>query len=598
MLLIPQPASRALGAVAVAALLFGVAACASKPATESVASAPASTPAAAPSVPVTNLPPWADHLKQYEEAYFVANPTFAVSQGRHEFDGHLPDWSAAGLQQQVEWLQQQRKQAQAYTDAMLTPQQRFEREYLLARIDGDLFWLQDAAQPFHNPAFYTGSLDPSVYLSRPYAPLEARMKAFIAYARAVPAAAAEIRANLQTPMPKTFVQYGIAAFAGYADFYRKDVPAIFADIKDPDLQVALAASIAQAADAMQGLADWMKTLQASANDDFALGPDRFAKMLYATERVDTPLPELEKIGRADLQRNLDALKQACAQYAPGKTLHDCVLKMNHDKPKDGPVEEARKQLVMLRQFVADHQIVTIPSDERALVHEAPPYNSANSAYIDVPGPFDKGMPSTYYIAPPDPSWSKADQEAYIPGKADLLFTSVHEVWPGHFLQFLHSNRSPFQFGQLFVGYAFAEGWAHYAEQMMWDAGLGNGDPETHVGQLSNALLRDVRFLCAIGMHTQGMSVQTCETLFREQAFQDPGNARQQAARGTYDPAYLNYTMGKLMIMKLRADWTASRGGRDAWRAFHDQFLSYGGPPIPLVREQMLGDQDDGALFAE
>jgi len=183
----------------------------------------------------------------------------------------------------------------------------------------------------------------------------------------------------------------------------------------------------------------------------------------------------------------------------------------------------------------------------------------------------------------------------VPGQADLLFTSVHEIWPGHFLQFLHANRSPDSFGQVFVGYAFAEGWAHYSEELMIEAGLGKGAPEYRVGQLSNALLRNVRYLCAIGLHTKGMSVETCDTMFRKEAYQDPGNARQQAARGTYDPAYLNYTLGKLMIRKLRADWTAAHGGRGAWLAFHDQFLSSGGPPIPLVREQMLG-KADGSLF--
>jgi uncharacterized protein (DUF885 family) len=148
-----------------------------------------------------------------------------------------------------------------------------------------------------------------------------------------------------------------------------------------------------------------------------------------------------------------------------------------------------------------------------------------------------------------------------------------------------------------VGYAFAEGWAHYTEEMMWEAGLGDGDPETHIGQLSNALLRNVRFLSAIGLHTKGMTVEESERMFREQAFQDPGNSRQQAARGTYDPAYLNYTMGKLMIRKLREDWTRERGGQEGWqwKQFHDAFLSYGGPPIPLVRKAMLGGGSGPAL---
>ena len=179
----------------------------------------------------------------------------------------------------------------------------------------------------------------------------------------------------------------------------------------------------------------------------------------------------------------------------------------------------------------------------------------------------KGLPSIYYVAPPDPSWSKAEQLAYIPGRSDLLFTSVHEVWPGHFLQFLHSNRSQSKFGQIFVGYAFAEGWAHYAEEMMWEAGLGSGDPETHIGQVQNALLRNARYLSAIGLHARGMTTKASEKLFLEETYQDAATARQQAARGTFDPAYLNYTLGKLMNRKLRDDWTASRGGKAAWKQF-------------------------------
>jgi len=264
------------------------------------------------------------------------------------------------------------------------------------------------------------------------------------------------------------------------------------------------------------------------------------------------------------------------------------------KPKDGPVLAARAQLAQLRQFIVDHSIVDIPGTEEAKVEQAPAYKAQNAAYINIPGPYEKNMPSVYYIAPPDPTWTKAEQQAYIPGESDLLFTTVHEVWPGHFLQFLHSNRSPWRFGQLMVGYAFAEGWAHYTEEMMVEEGLAKGSPERHIGQLLNALLRNVRFVCAIGLHTGGMKVSECETMFRDKAYQDPGNARQQAARGTYDPAYLNYTMGKLMIRKLRTDWIAENPGRSL-RQFHDEFLSMGGPPIPLVRDQMLRSRG-GELF--
>jgi hypothetical protein len=538
---------------------------------------------------------WTKHVREFENRYFALNPPFAVQQGRHEYDGRLPDWTAAGIRAEAQWLHGQRTQAETFDQNTLSASQRFERQYLLSHVDTDLFWLEEAEQPFTNPAFYLGALDPSVYLTRPYAPAEARLKAFVGYAHAVPAAAAQIRANLRTPLPKSFIKYGVDGFGGFPDFYRKDVPKIFAEVKDPALQADLTTAVEPAARAMQDLADWLSSGNLQATENFALGSAKFADMLRMTERVTTPIAELERAGRADLDRNITALKQACAVYLPGGTIEACVAKVNADKPSGGAVEGARAQLGMLRQFVVDHNLVGIPGTEQALVAEAPPYQRSNFAYIDIPGPYDKGMPSVYYIAPPDPTWSKADQDAYVPGQSILLFTSAHEVWPGHFVQFLHANRSASEFGQLFVGYAYAEGWAHYSEEMMWEAGFGNGAPEAHIGQLSEALLRNVRFLCAIGLHTQGMSMATCETMFREQAYQDPGGARQQATRGTYDPGYLNYTMGKLMIRKLRADWTATHGGRTGWRAFHDQFLSYGGPPIPLVREQMLGTAQ-GDLF--
>jgi uncharacterized protein (DUF885 family) len=270
--------------------------------------------------------------------------------------------------------------------------------------------------------------------------------------------------------------------------------------------------------------------------------------------------------------------------------------MDANKPAAGAVQAARDQLDGLRRFVLDKDLASIPSDDVALVDEAPAYARSNFAYINIPGPFERDQPAIYYIAPPDPSWPEAMQRDYTPGAANLLFTSVHEIWPGHFLNFLHARRSEFPFGRLFVGYAFSEGWAHYTEELMWEAGLGDGDPEIHIGQLSNALLRNARFLAAIGLHAGGMTLEQAQALFVEAGLQDEGTARQQAARGTYDPAYLNYTLGKLMIRQLREDWTRERGGREAWKAFHDAFLSYGGPPIPLVRAQMLGGAPEARFW--
>jgi len=532
---------------------------------------------------------WPAFMQRYIDQDFRANPAFAVQQGKHEYDGQLPDWSETGLRNEIARLRSAIAAAQSHNPRRLTRVQRFERDYLIARTRGALFWLETADAPHTNPAYYMNNgLDPSVYVTRPYAPAATRLRAFIAYLREIPRAARQIRANLRTPLPVSFIDYGKSAFGGFADYYPGDGTAAFAEVQDPALQAELRTAARDASQAMRGLATWLESQRATATTNFALGPQRFAQMIRDTEMVDIPLDQLETIGRADLRRNQQALQAACARFAPGATIQACMDRMGARKPEGGPVAGARRQLVGLREFLISHDIVSIPGTEVAHVEEAPPYNRQNSAYIDIPGPYETGLPSVYYIAPPDPSWTPEVQAGFVPGERDLLFTSVHEVWPGHFLNFLHANRSPFVFGRVYVGYAFAEGWAHYGEEMMWDAGLGDGDAETHVGQLSNALLRDCRFLSAIGMHSGRMTQEQSRQLFLTECYQDEGNARQQSARGTYDPAYLNYTMGKLMIRRLRDDWTRTRGGRRAWKAFHDRFLSYGGPPIPLVRAQMMG----------
>ena len=539
---------------------------------------------------------WGKFLDGFLTGYFPRNPDFAVYQGRHEFDGKLPDWSEEGLADQIAFLEKTLADAQAMVPAKLDDDQKFERDYLIAVVKGELFWLKSADWPHRNPAFYTGTLDPSVYVTRPYADVTTRAKAFIAYARAVPKATEQIRANLKSPLDPYAIDYGVNAFGGYATFFTGDARAAFAEVTDEAVKKDLEAATAEASKAMQGLADWLKAEKATAKVGYAIGPQLFSQMLADTEMVDLPLAELKAIGEADLKRNQQALATACAQFAPGATMPDCMAKLAKDKPEDGPVAEARRQLPELRAFLVDKDLVSIPGTEEAKVEESPPYNRQNSAYIDIPGPYEKGLPSVYYISPPDPSWAPEVQAEYIPPKKDLLFTSVHEVWPGHFLNFLHANRAKSFFGRLFVGYAYAEGWAHYTEEMMWEAGLGKGDPEVHIGQLANALLRNCRYLSAIGLHTGGMSVDQSIALFRDQCYVDEGNARQQALRGTYDPGYLNYTLGKLMIRKLRADWTAGKGGREAWKAFHDAFLSYGGPPVPMVRAAMMEEKTPKAVF--
>jgi uncharacterized protein (DUF885 family) len=544
---------------------------------------------------------WGNYMETFLKGYFPINPAFAIYQGRHEYDGQLADFSPAGLKAMIDYRKDAIAKAQAIDAGKLSDGQKFERQYLINTMQSELFWIEEADQPHKNPAYYVGALDPSVFIARPYADAETRMKAFIKYLGNIPAAAAQIKANLKLPLPATFVKYGQAGFGGFATSYAGDAKAAFASVKDSALQAEYDAAAAKAAAAMNDLADYVGSQPGTAGG-FELGAATFANMVKKTEGVDIALPELTAIGTADLKRNQAALATICARYAPGATMQACMDKMSANKAADGPVAEARRQLPPIKAFLADKDLVSIPGTEEAKVEESPPYNRQNSAYIDIPGPFEKGLPSVYYISPPDPAWDKKTQDEFVPGKADLLGTSIHEIWPGHFLNFLHANRAESLFGRLFVGYGYAEGWAHYTEEMMVEAGLaeagvmqGLTPDEIRIGQISNALLRDCRFISAIGLHSGTMSVEQSKQFFINECFQSEGTAIQQSARGTYDPAYLNYTLGKLMIKQLRDDWT--KGDKTKWKKFHDAFLSYGGPQIPMVRQAMLKEAEAKAVFA-
>jgi len=535
--------------------------------------------------------PWDEFVATVIDDYYRQNPESAADAGLHQYDGQMSDLSMASIEAYADWIDSVLAEAASYTD--LEGIEAFERDYLSANLSGSLFWLRDSEFLTKNPLAYSGAIGVSVYVDREYAPLEQRMRAYTQYMEQLPGMLKQMKENLQPPLPAPYVEMGFRIFSGMVEYLSTTVPGIFASVEDEQLQRQFKAANDAAVEAIQQSADWLDGLKVTATDDYALGEERFLKMLRTGQGVDVTLAELKAAGQRDLDRNLAMLHEACAEFAPGASTTDCVGRVGANKPPEGAVGGARRQLPMLKKFVIDNNIASIPGIEDALVDEAPPHRRFNFAYINIPGPFETGLPSTYYIAPPNPEWSEEDQLAYIPGETDLLATSVHEVWPGHFLQFLHSNRTENNVGQHFGTYTFSEGWAHYTEQMMVDAGLGDGDPEVRIGQLLNALLRNVRYLSAIGLHTEGMTVEESQAMFEEKAFQDFGNASQQAYRGTYDPGYLNYTLGKLMINKLRSDWTTGKGGQEAWGKFHDQFLSYGVPPIPLIREQMLGDDYDG-----
>ena len=534
---------------------------------------------------------FAELLREFTQEYYDLSPTAAVNSGLHAYDGRLPDNSPEGVRTKVAWLEAMRRRTAAIDAQRLGAKQRLVRDYLAVAIDTELFNIQ-ALKVLENNVWYGYlPLDPDVYLSRQYAPLSVRMDAYTRHVEGLPAAVAAMRRTLK-PMPSGHAGVFQGYVAGLAEFVTTLPYDVFAEVDDPARQAAMKQANDRAAAALRDLAQWIEA--SPRNEAFALGPEKIAEMLWAFERVDTPIEELKALAERDLERNLLALQRACASFAPGSSLKDCRAKVASRKPVDGPVAAARRQLDRLKQLILERGIVSIPIDAVVIVAESPPHQRSGTAYISVPGPHEEAVPSIYYITPPDPDWSTEEQQQYIQSEADLMSTSTHCVWPGHILETLRSNRSGNPLVEFTYSYAFTEGWTHYSEEMMLHEALDD-DPELAIGELQNALLGDVRVLSSLGLHAAGMSIEASEQLFREKAFSDAENARQEALRGTFDPGYLFYTVGKLMIMKLRDDWLAIHPG-SSLRDFHDAFLSYGSSPVRLVRKAMLGDADDARLF--
>src|SRR2546430_2467592 len=246
---------------------------------------------------------WDDYAARFIEEYFKAQPFFAVQAGRHEFDGRMADLSAAGIAREVERLKQMRTQAEAFNEASLTSRQRFQREYLLSVIDNNLFWLDRARFPFTNPAWYIDRLDPEVYLSRNYAPLEKRLRGYIGYARAIPQIAAAIRANLRMPLAKSLIERGIAGFGGFAEIFRTDMPKVFAPVQDVQAQKELAEANGAAAQAMEELKLWLEGERQRATPAFSLREPPYLEMLQADQGVAVPPPQLLCLWPAGLRRH-------------------------------------------------------------------------------------------------------------------------------------------------------------------------------------------------------------------------------------------------------------------------------------------------------
>jgi len=534
-------------------------------------------------------------LDRYYWAQLEAEPPRGARLGYHQYDGRLPDVSPAALSADEQRLRTTLRELQAIDRAGLSERERLEQQSALYEIRGDLF-VHGQREPFRNPLFYVNALGLTSYISRPYAEVDQRARAVLAIARAAPAFLWQADQNLEANLPRPWIDTAHKQFTGMIAFVRDDVHKALTGL-DPALDTELRAALGGMAVALQSFADALTARLPNATSDYALGEATLLRMLSETQGVTVTLEQLERVGQENLARNTAALEAAARAIDPSRDTRSVVAEVIADKPAIADmVATASAQAVEARAFVLERGLVTIPDSHLPEVRETPPYMRFNIGFLDGSGPFEKKrMPSFYYISPPETSWPEAQQREYVPDRSSLASITVHELWPGHYLHALHMKKQRSRVLRTFRNYATSEGWAHYAEELMAEHGFAPSQQAARfrVGQLVMALVRDVRFVSAIGLHARGMTVAQSVALFRERAMQDLGNAEQQAARGTFDPMYGSYTLGKLMILKLRADYRAreeAAGRPFALREFHDRFLSYGAPPIPVIRQEMLGSE--------
>jgi len=546
----------------------------------------------------------------FDQHYFPTQPTLGTLTGYHQYDTKLEDYSRKTIDAEIAALHDYEKKIAAIPAGPLDVTTRGDRELVLSSIRAALLSLEVVRPWEKNPDSYSGAISNAAFslMERKFAPPEERLRSLIAREKLMPRTFVAARENLKNP-PRVYTDIAIEQLPGIISFFQHDVPLAFADAKDAGLNAEFASTNAAVIAALNDYQTWLKTdLLPNSKGEFRIGADTFRKKLSYEEMVDTPLDKLLEIGTADLNKNKAEFNRIAKELEPDKDPHAVLeeLGQNHPAP-DQLLQSFRDTFTGLISFIRAKNIVTIPSDIRPILEETPPFMRATTfASMDTPGPFEKHATEAYFnVTLPDASMSPAEVEGYMHAFniGTVISTAVHEAYPGHYVQFLWVPRAPSRVRKILGASSNAEGWAHYCEQMMLDEGFGQPgvgaktERESkflRLGQLQDALLRDSRFVVGIRMHTQQMSVDDAISFFEKEGYQSHETAVVETKRGTSDPTYLYYTLGKLEIMKLREDMRKKEGAAFSLQKFHDEFLSQGYPPIRIVRQAMLGN-DSPAL---
>ena len=545
----------------------------------------------------------------FSDVYFHFAPTTATSAGLHQYDTQLEDYSAANIQKQIAALHTYEKKIEAIDPSALDASIAADRDILLNNIRSQLLTLEVIRPWEKNPDTYSSGITGAAFviMERPYAPTNTRLKALVEREKLMPQVLLEARKNLKNP-PRVYTEIALEQIDGLVSFFHTDVPSAFlsgADAAtDAAAKAAFAKSNAAVIDALKSYGEWMKSdLLARSNGDYKLGADTFAKKLRYDEMVDIPLDHLLEIAFADLHKNQAEFAHIAKEIDPTKTPQQVLAELASIHPApDKLLLTFQDTFASLISFIDTHHIITIPSKVEPTLEETPPFMRATTqASMDPPGPFETHSTKAYFnVTLPEKDWTPEHIAEHMAAfnVGTVISTSVHEAYPGHYVQFLWMPQFPSTIRKVLGANTNIEGWAHYTEQMMLDQGYGQpgaGAKDEHeanlirLGQLQDALLRDARFVNSIKLHNGQFSFEQAVDFFVSDGYQSRSVALMETKRGTADATYLYYTLGKLEIMKLRADMMKKQGAAFNLEDFHNNFMRQGFAPIKIIRKAMLHD---------
>jgi uncharacterized protein (DUF885 family) len=547
--------------------------------------------------------------EEYIRGHLAARPLQATALGFHEYDGRINEHTRLAIDAELARLRRFEDRLRKFDLAKLNPHTGIDLRLLQAAIRKELFFMQDMGMYERNPMSYAGAIDVGVFMKRKYAPIEDRVRSIIVVENQAPNIMIAAKTNLADVLPKPYVELAIQIARGSSEFLKKGLVEGLADLKDENLRAAFMQSNRRAATALADYATWLEREKLpKAIADFAIGEEKYQRFLAESELVDIPPGKLLELGLAELAREQEVFTEAAKKIDETRPAPVVFKQIQGDHPTaENLLSEVTKRVDPIRKFLADRKLITTPTQFSAQGKEMPPDRRATSfAWMDTPGPFEKRANEAYfYVTPPESDWPDPQKEEWLSTfnyyMEDLL--AIHEVFPGHYLQFLHLNVSKATKPEKVFGAAsFIDGWAHYVEKMMIDEGFGApaGHPPSEdelqriakyrMVQAQASMVRLCRVVVSVKMHTQGMTVEEATKFFQENCYYDEKPARAEAMRGTFDLGYVNCTLGKLQILKLRKDFQEQEGDKFSLKKFHDELLNHGQLPIRLLREIMLKDK--------